>query len=106
MPDTLTHITTSGVFSEDVREAGIALTWAHLRQGAAFMAEEIARGGGVFVHCGSGVGRAPTMAAAYLVGAGKTVDEAWEMIREKRPFVRPNPGQVAQVERFAAEIQD
>ena len=46
------------------------------------------------------------MAAAYLIGAGKTVDEAWEMIREKRPFVRPRSGQVAQVERFAAEMGD
>jgi len=44
--------------------------------------------------------------AAYLVSAGKTADEAWEMIREKRPFVRPGPEQVAQVERFAAEIED
>jgi hypothetical protein len=81
-------------------------TLAHLRQGVAFMTEEIARGGGVYVHCGSGIGRAATMAAAYLVGAGKTVDEAWQMIREKRPFVRPRPEQVAQVERFAAEMGD
>ena len=81
-------------------------TLAHLRQGVAFMAEEIARGGGVFVHCGSGVGRAPAMAAAYLVSAGKTVDEAWQMIRERRPFIRPLPAQVAQVERFAAEMGD
>jgi len=80
-------------------------TLAHLRQGAAFMAEEIERGGGVFVHCGSGVGRAPAMAAAYLVSAGKTPEEAWKMIREKRPFVRPGPEQVAQVERFAAGTQ-
>jgi protein tyrosine phosphatase (PTP) superfamily phosphohydrolase (DUF442 family) len=82
-----------------------APTLAQLRQGAAFMAEEIARGGGVFVHCGSGVGRAPVMAAAYLISTGKTVDEAWRMIREKRPFVRPNRGQVEQVARFAAGTQ-
>jgi predicted protein tyrosine phosphatase len=79
-------------------------TLEHLRQGVAFMAEEIERGGRVFVHCGSGVGRAPAMAAAYLISTGKTADEAWEKIREKRPFVRPNPGQVAQVARFAAEM--
>ena len=70
-------------------------TLEHRRQGAAFVAEEIEGGGGVFVHCGSGVGRAPTMAAAYLVSTGKTADEAWEKIREKRPFVRPRPEQVA-----------
>jgi hypothetical protein len=77
----------------------------HLRRGVAFMAVEIEGGGGVFVHCGSGVGRAPTMAAAYLVSTGKTVDEAWKEIQEKRPFVRPRAEQVAQVARFAAGTQ-
>ena len=47
------YISTSGVFSDNICEAGIALTLAHLRQGAAFMAEEIERGGGVFVFRGS-----------------------------------------------------
>jgi protein tyrosine phosphatase (PTP) superfamily phosphohydrolase (DUF442 family) len=78
----------------------------HLREGVAFMAEEIEGGGGVLVHCGSGVGRAPAMAAAYLISTGKTADEAWRMIREKRPFILPRPAQVAQVARFAAEIED
>jgi protein tyrosine phosphatase (PTP) superfamily phosphohydrolase (DUF442 family) len=81
-----------------------APTLEQLRQGAAFMGEEIARGGGVFVHCGSGVGRAPAMAAAYLISTGKTADEAWQMIRKKRPFILPRPAQVAQVAQFAAEM--
>jgi protein tyrosine phosphatase (PTP) superfamily phosphohydrolase (DUF442 family) len=76
-------------------------TLEQLHTGVAFIAEEIARGGGVYVHCGSGVGRAATMAAAYLVSTGLTPDQAWACIREVRPFVRPNPVQVAQVERFA-----
>jgi protein-tyrosine phosphatase len=76
-------------------------TLGQLREGVAFIAEEIARGGSVYVHCGAGVGRAPTMVAAYLVSTGLTPDEAWARIRAVRPFVRPRPGQVAQVERFA-----
>ncbi len=76
-------------------------TLEQLRQGVAFITEEIARGGGVYVHCGAGVGRAATLVAAYLVGTGLTPDEAWARIRAVRPFVRPGPGQVAQVERFA-----
>jgi hypothetical protein len=78
-------------------------TLAQLSEGAAFIAEEVGRGGGVYVHCGAGVGRAATMAAAYLVSTGLTPDQAWARIQEVRPFVRPKPGQVAQVERFAAE---
>ena len=78
-------------------------TLEQLRQGADFIAEEIARGGGVYIHCGAGVGRAPTMAAAYLVSTGLTPDEAWARIRAVRPFIRIKPEQAAQIERFAAQ---
>jgi protein-tyrosine phosphatase len=76
-------------------------TLEQLRQGADFIAEEIARGGGVYVHCGAGVGRAPTMAAAYLVSTGQSPEQAWATIRAVRPFIRLKPAQVAQIERFA-----
>nr|HID14689.1 protein phosphatase [Anaerolineae bacterium] len=80
-----------------------APTLEQLRAGVTFIAEEIARGGGVYVHCGAGVGRAATMAAAYLVSTGLTPDQAWARIREVRPFIRPTLVQVAQIERFAAQ---
>ena len=79
-------------------------TLEDLQRGVAFMQEEIARGGGVYVHCGAGVGRAATMAVAYLVSTGTSPDEAWALIRGVRPFIRPRPVQVEQVERFAAQI--
>ena len=79
-------------------------TLAQLREGAAFIAEEIAQGGGVYIHCGAGVGRAPTMAAAYLASTGLMPDEAWARIRAVRPFIRIKPEQAAQIERFAAEV--
>lgn len=79
-------------------------TLEHLRSAVAFMTEEIERGGGVYVHCGAGVGRAPTTAAAYLVSTGLTPEEAWAKIRAVRPFVRPKPEQVAQVERLVEEM--
>lgn len=78
-------------------------TLEHLRRGVAFIAEEVEGRGAVYVHCGSGVGRAPTMAAAYLVSTGLTPDEAWAKIQTVRPFIRPKPRQIAQVERFAQE---
>lgn len=79
-------------------------TLEHLRAGAAFIAEEVAQGGGVYVHCAAGVGRAPTVVAAYLVSTGLTPDQAWARIQRVRPFVRPRPEQVTQVERFAREL--
>ena len=43
------------------------------------------------------------MAAAYLVSTGLIPDQASARIREVRPFIRLNPVQIAQFERFAAE---
>jgi protein tyrosine phosphatase (PTP) superfamily phosphohydrolase (DUF442 family) len=71
-----------------------------LERGAAFVSAEIARGGQVYVHCGSGIGRAATMAAAYLVTAGLTPDQAWAEIRRARPFIRPTPPQLEALRRF------
>jgi protein tyrosine phosphatase (PTP) superfamily phosphohydrolase (DUF442 family) len=80
-----------------------APTLDQLREGVTFIAAEIARGGGVYVHCGSGAGRAPTMVAAYLVSTGVTPERAWARIREARPFVYPRPVQIGQVQRFWEE---
>jgi predicted protein tyrosine phosphatase len=81
-----------------------APTLEDLRLGAAFIADEIEQGGQVYVHCGSGIGRAATMAAAYLVTAGLSVEDAWSRIREVRPFVRPTPPQIERLEEFAAAV--
>jgi hypothetical protein len=79
-----------------------APTLDQLQTGAAFIAEEVARGGCAYVHCGSGIGRAPTMAAAYFISTGQTPEQAWATIRAVRPFIRPTPVQLAQIERFAS----
>jgi dual specificity MAP kinase phosphatase len=78
-------------------------TLEHLQQAATFIADEIRRGGKVYVHCWEGVGRAPTTACAYLVSTGMTPDEAWRQIRRVRPFIRPTPFQIAQIDRFAEQ---
>jgi protein-tyrosine phosphatase len=76
----------------------------HLHTGAAFIAEEAERGGAVYIHCKSGIGRAAVMAAAYLVSTGLTADEAWARIRQARPFIRPTPVQIEQLGRFAGAL--
>ncbi len=58
-----------------------------LVKGAHFIHEQIDNGGKVYVHCGVGVGRAPTMTAAYMITTGMTPDEALRKIRKKRPFI-------------------
>ncbi len=76
---------------------------AHIRMGVQFLEEELAKGGKVYVHCWEGLGRSPTLVAAYLVKTGLTPDEAWKMIRRVRPFIRPTSAQQERLVEFAAE---
>jgi hypothetical protein len=77
-----------------------APTIEHLQQGAAFMQRVIADGGQVYVHCAGGVGRAPTMAAAYLITQGYSLDDAVALIKKTRPFIRIMPPQWEQLKHF------
>ena len=79
-----------------------APTLDHLAAGVAFIRRVIDAGGKVYIHCAGGVGRAPTMAAAYFIAQGMTRDEALALIRRTRPFIRIMPPQMAQLERFEA----
>lgn len=82
-------------------EDNTAPSQEHLQQGVEFIRDHVAEGGRVYIHCGVGVGRAPTMAAAYLVSTGMSPDEAWETIRKVRPFIWPNKRQLASLRKFA-----
>jgi len=72
-----------------------------LQRGVDFIATQIAAGRGVYIHCAAGVGRAPLMAAAYLVSTGMAPDAAWTTIRKQRVFVRPTPPQISALEQVA-----
>ena len=74
-----------------------------LARGVDFIAQHIAAGRGVYIHCAAGVGRAPAMAAAYFVSTGMNMPQAWDTIRQKRPFIRPTPSQIVALETFAAQ---
>lgn len=78
-----------------------APTIEHLQEGVRFIGEELENGGKVYIHCASGVGRAPTMLAAYFVSQGLSPQQAWQKIRAVRPFVRPAAEQREQIDRFA-----
>lgn len=76
----------------------------HLWQGVRFLDDEISRGGKVYVHCWEGLGRSPTMVAAYLVTKGMVPDDAWRAIRDVRPFIRPTGTQEQRLEEFAGIV--
>lgn len=75
---------------------------ADLDKGVSFVHHHIEQGGAVYIHCQLGEGRGPTMAAAYLITKGLSVEEAVDQLARYRPFVRPNGRQL----RRLAEWQD
>ena len=79
-----------------------APTLDDLHQGVAFIHKVTAGGGKVYIHCGGGIGRAPTMAAAYFISQGLRLDEAIGLIRKSRPFIKMMPVQMEQLQRFEA----
>lgn len=79
-----------------------APTMEHLDQGVAFMQRVIGAGGKVYIHCAGGVGRAPTMGAAYFMSQGMSLDEALALIRRSRPFIHIMPPQMARLREFEA----
>ena len=76
----------------------------HLHKGVAFIHDILHSGGKVYIHCGAGVGRAPTMAAAYLIAQGRTLSEAVDIIRKVRPFITITPPQLAQLQQFENQL--
>lgn len=72
-----------------------------LAAGVDFIRAEVDRGGRVYIHCWEGLGRGPTMAAAYFISRGETLPDAWACIRRVRPFVRPTEGQMQRLALFA-----
>ena len=81
-------------------------TAADLMRGAAFVGDEIERGGKVYIHCGVGVGRAPTMTAAFLMTTGLSAEEALQQIKKVRPFIHLAAEQRRVLDEFARRRQE
>ncbi len=77
-------------------------TMADLITGATFAEGEIKAGGIVYIHCRQGIGRGPTMAIAYLIKIGTTLEDALKLVKKVRPFINPRPEQLARLKEFEA----
>lgn len=77
-----------------------------LHQAADFIAEQRDSGGKVYVHCGVGVGRAPSATAAYFIKhENMTPDEALTTIKKVRPFIHLTGSQRVQLDSFYASLK-
>ena len=74
-----------------------------LDAGVAFIQRHINAGGKVYVHCRWGEGRGPSMAAAYLISTGMTVDQALFLIRSVRNFIRLSDSQKQRLQEYEAK---
>jgi len=81
-----------------------APTLSQLRKGIEFITQEIRNGGKVYVHCHAGVGRGPSMVAAYLMSTGLTLDDAFARIKAVRTFIAPTSVQIARLRQYEAEL--
>ena len=78
----------------------------YLHQAADFIAEHRDNEGKVYVHCGVGVGRAPSAAAAYFIKhEGMTTVEALATMRQVRPFIHLTDSQRHQLEKFELDVR-
>jgi len=78
---------------------------AYLHQAADFIHEQQQGGGKVYIHCGVGVGRAPSAGAAYFIKyEGLTTVQALAKIRDVRPFIHLTGKQRQQLEAFEFEV--
>ena len=73
-------------------------------RGVAAIADALASGRRVAVHCGGGLGRTGTLLACYLVSAGCAPDEAIRRVRAARPGSIETPEQEQAVRRYAQRL--
>ena len=81
--------------------------YPHDEDGFLALLEELGdTGGGIYVHCVSGRGRAPTAAAALLLARGVVADpaSALELVRKGRSVAAPTRSDVDFIERIARRL--
>lgn len=83
----------------------MAPTKEQLQVGVRMLEELVRLGRKVYVHCMNGHGRAPTLVAAYLIGRGKSVREAIDVVSHKRDRVYIEDVQRAALEEYASFLQ-
>lgn len=84
----------------------IPISTDKLRQGVETALPVIEDGGKVLAYCKSGIHRSAAMAACILISQGYSVEDAIQLIKEKRPAAKPDTPHIhKQIEKFAREWQ-
>ncbi|WP_054534341.1 protein-tyrosine phosphatase family protein [Herpetosiphon geysericola] len=78
-----------------------APTTEALQQGVAFVQQATKAGHKVLIHCHAGMSRSATLCTAVLIAEGMSLDNAWNLVKERRPIVHLHPWQRQALEQFA-----
>lgn len=85
---------------EILDEPGAKLS-VYFKETGEFIRGAIEGGGQVLVHCFAGVSRSASVVIAYLMRYHHmTYSQASAHVRDKRPWINPNPGFVNQLKRY------
>jgi protein-tyrosine phosphatase len=82
----------------------LAPTQEQLNFGVASLEKFVKMKKKIYVHCQNGHSRAPTLVAAYFIKQGKSVEEALEFIKLKRPSVHMRDVQKLALENFQKSL--
>ncbi|XP_067946147.1 uncharacterized protein [Watersipora subatra] len=88
---------------DDVPSASLS---PHFDRVANKVNEVISRGGRVLVHCMAGISRSSTLCIAYLMKyRGFSLQQAYSLMKTKRPLIRPNDGFWRQLVQYEKELK-
>ncbi|RIA97053.1 protein-tyrosine phosphatase-like protein [Glomus cerebriforme] len=77
----------------------------HFHECIGFIENAKSTNGRVYVHCQAGISRSATIVVAYLMNSQKiSYKRALNLVKEKRPFVKPNHGFRKQLREFEKKI--
>lgn len=73
----------------------------HFQEACAILARWQQKGHATYVHCLAGVGRSPSVCAAYLTQAeGLLLEEAIAKVQDRHAYAHPDPAQIAVMQKF------
>ena len=60
----------------------------------------------MLVHCHAGISRSATIVIAYLMKAlSMTLEEAYKLVKSRRPRIKPNQAFISQLMEYEKEVQ-
>ncbi|XP_013140090.1 PREDICTED: probable dual specificity protein phosphatase DDB_G0283417 [Papilio polytes] len=62
-----------------------------------YISDSVANKANVLIHCNAGVSRTSMVVIAYLMSLGMEYDNAYSLVKSKRPAIQPNVGFVKQL---------